>query len=230
MKYVNTNKLEKVRLTKDNYYILLDFDKTITSKQSLDSWMAVLDFELYEKNCKKDMEKLNAKYSPIELDYSLDNETKKQYMVEWYQKSMDLLYKYQLSHSKLQKALNKKLLEFRKGAKEFLQKTAFENIPVIILSAGIGNVIEEFLKQEKVDASNIYIISNFITFKEDIMQKFDKTIIHSMNKTVKGNLPMDVQDKIKQKKYTLLCGDMVEDIRNGRKRKFRTHNNHWIFK
>lgn len=229
MRYVNDNKLEKIKLTKDNYYILLDFDKTLTSKQSLDSWMAVIDFEIYGEQCKKEIEALNTKYSPIELDYSLEDKTKRQYMVEWYQKSMDLLYKYQLSHSKLQKALTKKPLQFRKGAKEFLQKVAYENIPVIILSAGIGNVIEEFLKQEQCDYENIFIISNFITFKEEGMEKFDKTIIHSMNKTIKRNLPIKVQNEIKQKKYTLLCGDIIEDIRNGAKRKLRTHHNNWIF-
>ena len=43
MKYINTNKLEQIKLSKDNYYVILDFDKTITSKKSLDSWMAVVD-------------------------------------------------------------------------------------------------------------------------------------------------------------------------------------------
>lgn len=229
MKYVNTNQLATIELEKNNYYILLDFDKTITSKQSLDSWMAVIDFEIYGEDCKKEVEALNAKYTPIELDYSLDDKTKKRYMEQWYQKSMDLLYKYQLSYPKLQKALTKNPLVFRKGAKDFLQKMFYENIPVIILSAGIGNVIEEFLKQEKCYYENIHIISNFITLKEDGMQKFDKTILHSMNKTIKGNLPLTIENEIKKKKYTLLCGDIIEDIRNGTKRTFRKYYNNWIF-
>lgn len=230
MKYINTNKLEKIKLTRDNYYILLDFDKTVTSKESQDSWMAVIDFDIYGENCKKEIEALNNKYSPIELDYSLEDEKKRQYMVEWYQKSMDLLYKYQLSYSKLQKAIAKKPLILRKGAKDFLQKAASEKVPVIILSAGIGNVIEEFLKQEGCYYENIYIISNFVTFQEDNMQKFDKMLLHSMNKTIKGKVPNHVKKNLEQKEYTILCGDIIEDIRNGRKRKLRTYANNWIFK
>lgn len=212
MKFINTNQLEKLKITEDNYYVVLDFDKTLTSKESLDSWMAIADFEIYGKECKKEVEQLNAKYAPIELNYTLDYETKKQYMVEWYEKSMDILYKYQLTYSKLLKALQKGRLEFRKGAKEFLDKLHQKNIPVIILSAGIGNVIEEFLKSNQCYYDNIYIISNFIEFKEDKMQKFTATMIHSMNKRIEENLSLTWKNKIKEKQYIILCGDIIEDI------------------
>ena len=49
--------------------------------------------------------------------------------------------------------------------KEFLRKMNEMNIPVIIISAGIGNVIEEFLKLENDYYDNIKIISNFIVFE-----------------------------------------------------------------
>lgn len=217
MRYINSNKLEKLKIDKDNYYVILDFDKTITSKKSLDSWMAIADFEILGEECKKEVEQLNAKYSPIELDYTLDYETKKQYMVEWYEKSMDILYQYGLTHSKLLKSLQKGRLEFRKGAKEFLDNLHEKNIPVIILSAGIGNAIEEFLKMNHCYYDNIYIISNFIQFKEDKMQKFTNPIIHSMNKKIEGSLSMEWQGKIKKKQYAILCGDIIEDIQMVRK-------------
>ena len=71
MRYSNTNKLKQIQLEEDNYYVILDFDKTITSKTSLDSWMAILDFEVYGEECKKEIEELNSQYAPIELDYRL---------------------------------------------------------------------------------------------------------------------------------------------------------------
>lgn len=102
---------------------------------------------------------------------------------------MDLLYQYQVTNTKLEEALAKEKLVFRKGAKEFLQKMQAKNIPVIILSAGIGNAIESFLKKENCYGENLYIISNFITFQNNKMQKFKAEIIHSMNKTLEGKLP-----------------------------------------
>lgn len=219
MRCCNTNKLKQIQLKEDNYYVILDFDKTITSKTSLDSWMAILDFEVYGEECKKEIEELNSQYAPMELDYTLEDKVKEQYMAEWYQKSMNLLYKYQLTNSKLRKALQKETLKFRKGAKEFLQKLQKKKIPVIIVSAGIGNAIEEFFKKENCYYDNIYIISNFIEFKKDKMQKFTDSIIHSMNKKIEGRLPETLQSAIDKKKYAILCGDIVEDIQMIRKEK-----------
>ena len=77
MRYENNpDKLEKIRLVKNNYYVVLDFDGTITSSDSLDSWMAIIDFEIYGEECKKEIEQLNAKYKPIESDYELDYDIK----------------------------------------------------------------------------------------------------------------------------------------------------------
>lgn len=212
MRYTNTNKIKTVQLSKDNYYVILDFDGTITDAKSMDSWMALIDFEIYGEECKKEIEKLNGKYKPIEANYELEYETKKQHMADWYRKSMDILYKYQLTYTKLQKAIKKEKLKFREGAKEFLKDLHQKNIPVIILSAGIGNTIEEFLKKQKCYYDNIYIISNFVTFKEDKMQKYIGTIIHSMNKKMEGFLPEIWQERINQKEYAILCGDIIDDI------------------
>lgn len=212
MKYINTNQLKKIKITKDNYYVVLDFDKTITSKKSLDSWMAVADFEILGKDCKRKWEQLNEKYEPIELDYTLAYERKKECMVEWYEKSMDILYQYNLTHSKLVKALKKGTLVFREGAKDYLENLHKQNIPVIIVSAGIGNAIEEFLKAYHSYYDNIYIISNFIEFQDDRMQAFNAPMIHTMNKTLENHLPKVWQEKIAKKQYAILCGDIIEDL------------------
>lgn len=202
MKYQNRTK--NLAIKKDNYYIIIDFDKTITASNSLDSWMAVIDFNIYGETCKKEIQKLNAKYAPIELDYQISKNEKEQYMIEWYQKSMDILYRYGLTKTNLQKSLQKGTLLLREGAKEFFKNLNDSQIPVIILSAGIGNVIEEFLKQQEIYFNNIHIISNFIQFKGDNMQKFEGELLHSMNKTIEGKLPKNWQDKISKAQYAIL--------------------------
>ena len=211
MKYINKKQGKNIKFEKNNYYVVLDFDKTITRKESIDSWMATIDFEMYEKDCQKQWEKLNQEYAPIEVDYRMDYETKKQAMVDWYKKSMDLLYHYQLTIPKMKQAMQKNPFVFREGAKEFLQKLNQQGVIVIIISAGIGNVIEEFLKEQECYFENMYIISNFIEFREEKMQKYTKPLIHSMNKSIEGKLPKKWQEKIREKPYSILCGDIVED-------------------
>lgn len=38
MKYVNSNKLNTINLTKGNFYILIDFDRTLTKGNSISGW------------------------------------------------------------------------------------------------------------------------------------------------------------------------------------------------
>ncbi len=43
------------------------------------------------------------------------------------------------------------------------------------------------------------------------MKKFDGPIIHTSNKTMKGKLPKEWEEKISKKEYRLLLGDTIED-------------------
>ena len=106
-------------------------------------------------------------------------------------------------------------MKFRKGAKELLIKAHTNKIPVIILSAGIGNTIKQFLEDNNcLCYDTMYIISNFIEFDDnDKVTEFDNSkIIHSLNKNMKGHLPDDFKRNLKNKKYKILIGDLIEDI------------------
>lgn len=208
----NKEKIEKIKLEEDNYFVAIDFDKTITSNESCDSWAASANQKILGDKIVEELDRLFEIYSPIELNYTIDIKEKRKNMVEWYDKCMDLYYKYALTKEKLEKSINNSNIIFRKGAKEFLEKMKKDEVPVIILSAGIGNVIERFLAQNNCYFSNMYIISNFIKFDKDgKMIKFNDNMIHTLNKTMKHHLPSEWSKKIVDKKYRLLMGDLIED-------------------
>lgn len=211
MKYINTNKLERLKITKENTYIVMDFDKTITTGESLDSWSIAA--RLLGEDINKEMDILYKKYRPIELNYEIAYKEKEKAMIEWYESCMSLYTKYNLTKEKLINSVQGEGLIFREGIKELLEKAYKENIPIIILSAGIGNVIKEFLAQQNCYFDNIYIISNFIEFDENgKAKKFDNSImIHTLNKSMRGKLPEKQLDKIKGRKYKILVGDLKED-------------------
>ena len=77
------------------------------------------------------------KYRPIEIDETLPIDIKSQKMDEWWNGHIALLYEYGLKEDFIKNAVNKNLLTYRDGAKEFLNKMYELNIPVIIISAGI---------------------------------------------------------------------------------------------
>ena len=210
MKYLNEKKLEKIKINKENLYVVIDFDKTITSKTSTDSWDA--SGKLLEKDFHLKLDRLYKKYGPIEVDYKISFEEKNIAMINWYQQCMDLYYTYNLTKKKLNESIEISHLTFRSGAKTFLKNINENDITVIILSAGIGNVIEKFLRDNKCYYKNMLIISNFIVFDEDgNMKKFDNDMIHSLNKNIKGKIPHEFEEKIRKRTQRLVLGDLIED-------------------
>ena len=211
MKYINTKKLENLKINKENTYIVIDFDKTITSYNSDDSW-GIAKGQLGEEISEK-MNKLHDKYRPIELDYTIPLKEKTEAMVKWYESCMALYHKYNLTQDKLIESVKKGNLIFRQGAKDFLNKANKEKIPIIIMSAGIANVIKEFLILQNCYFENIYIIGNFIEFDKDgLAKEFDNSLmIHTLNKSIKGKLSKEQIEKLKNRKYKILIGDLKED-------------------
>lgn len=211
MEFIKEDILKNIKLTKENMCVLLDFDKTLTSYESLDSW-AVAGIAA-EEGCEEEINKLYDKYRPIEMDYNISYEEKYKAMEEWYNSCMNLYYKYHLNKYKLQEAVKNSDLIFRKGAKELLEYTYENNIPVIILSAGVGSVIKEFLKEKKCYFENIFLISNTFIYDEDGNAfKLENYLIHTMNKTVEGHLKGKRREEFEKRPYRLLFGDTIEDI------------------
>lgn len=211
MLYINNDKLKNMNLNLNNFYVVIDFDRTLTSDNSLDSWQVLGNSEIFSKDFVNESEKLTNKYYPYEIDYTLDSKTKEKYLKKWYDESMNLFFKYGLTHEILLKCVQNPKLQFRNGAKEFFEFLNKNNVPVIILSAGIGNVIEEFLKINDCYFDNIYIISNFIKFENNLMLKFSDNMLHSLNKKIQ-NLPTDFEKQLSNKDFILLLGDLIEDI------------------
>ena len=93
---INTKKLEEIKekLKKENFCVVLDFDRTITSRESSDSWDA--SGKLLGEEFAKKLYDLYIKYRPIEQDYTISIQEKEKAMETWYQECMDLYYEYHL--------------------------------------------------------------------------------------------------------------------------------------
>lgn len=211
MLYIKPEKLKQISLTSNNFAVLMDFDRTITTKDSMGSWSVFENPKFMNPKFQKETKELVDTYFPYELDYSISEEVKSFYLDEWYYKNMDLLYQYHLTHSILLECIKDSKMQFHKGCTDFLNKLYQRGIPVIIMSAGIGNVITEFLKQNHCLYPNIHIISNFISFKNDTMLPFTDNMIHTSNKSM-NRLPLSLQKEVQAKDYILLFGDLIEDL------------------
>lgn len=211
MLYIDEKKLSHISLMKDNFAILMDFDRTITSKDSLGSWSVLENPKFMCEDFRIEAKKLVDIYYPYELNYSISSNVKAKYLNEWYYKNMDLLYEYGLTKSILLDCINDCNTKFHNGCKEFLDYMYKLNVPIVIISAGIGNVIIELLKKYNCFYPNISIFSNFIQFDNDKMVRFSDNMIHTSNKSM-SVLPLDLQTEFLSKDYVLVFGDLVEDL------------------
>lgn len=195
-----------------NLYVVADFDRTITNGNSQTSWSILSKSNLIPESYINERQILFDKYRPIEIDTSLPLEYRLNMMTEWWQKHIELFVKYKISEEVFRDAATDlKVMEFRPGAKEFLSFLHRNNIPLIIISAGIQNFIETFLKLNNCYFDNIYISSNKILFKNGIATGVGKNIIHSLNKN-EVFLPEAVNKSLTGRKQVLLLGDQISDL------------------
>ena len=197
----------------DEIYILTDFDRTITDNKSEVSWGILSKCSFVPEGYVKDREKIHNFYRQIELDEQMDKELKNKYMEKWGLDHLNLFVKHKITKEMIEKATqNLEIMKFRKGAEKFLKNMHDKNIPVIILSAGIGNFIVNFLKQNNCDYDNVYVISNFLNFEDNIASGIKGDMLHSFNKN-EDNFKEKINNIIKDRSKVIVLGDSTYDAK-----------------
>jgi len=209
---VNSKKIEEFDFDPEKLYVVADFDKTLTRGDSVSTWGILSKADNMGEEYKQRRDALFEKYRPMEIDETLPFEVKSQKMDEWWKGHIGLFYEYGLKEEFIKNAVKKDILKYRDGAKEFLKRMYELDIPVIIVSAGVGNIIVEFLKREEDYYPNIHIISNTVEFEDGVMKELKGKTIHSLNKDVVHG-DNDVLEIVNDRKNILLFGDLVADVK-----------------
>ena len=191
--------------------VVLDFDKTITTKTSANSWSVLESEEGFCAGVHKEAHDLYYYYAPIEINYDMPLEKRMEKIIEWYKRNMDLFFDYNLTEDILYHCIDIAELEFRAGLKELFKWCYDNNIIVVIVSAGIRNVIVELLKRENCYYDNIQILSNNLSFENGKMKRFEDDLIHTYNKNM-DRLQPDIKERVEKASNILLFGDLIEDI------------------
>ena len=210
---------EKIEIFKkaggEAVFIISDFDATLTYAFNSDGTQASNSISVFRNGGylgSEYVEKSKAlakHYHAIETNSSLDLEFRKEMMVEWWEKHFDLLREYGITKEIIEKVANGELLHFREGLENFLNIIFSNNVPLMIFSGGVGDVIRLSLKKLNKLTTNVSIISNL--WKYDIDGKFEGVegeIIHSLNK---GLVSVDFSN-LKNRRNVILIGDSLGDL------------------
>lgn len=214
-------KKKKFFKDKDKVHVIADFDRTLTygsvkGKRSSSLIAFIRDGNYLTPDYPKKAHALYDHYRPIEIDPNISLEEKIKKMGEWWRKHFDLLAKSGMNEGVIEDIVEKNDLHFRKGVLEFLDYLHENNIPVVILSAGPGQLIEGFLEKAKRFYENIHIIANYFIFDENgiAIGRRDPPI-HTFNKKeteiTEIENPRAYRDLLKRKNV-LLLGDTIGDV------------------
>ena len=166
-----------------NKYIITDFDHTLTEKDSTSSWGVLETLNTLNKEAKNKLKDNKNYYLPLENNLNINENKRKKLMKEWADNNLKILNHSNITKKDIKKASYKKnAMKLRKGVKELLKYTYINNVPVIIVSAGIKEIIENFLKANNCLYENIYIVSNKIKYKNNIFIGFKNKTIYSSDK------------------------------------------------
>lgn len=198
--------------------VISDFDMTLTrfahkGKRVPTTHNILNNRLLINEDSTKKMKELLNKYYPIEIDASLSPDEKLPYMVEWWTKVHDLLIQQRIRKDMLAHAVRDSSAMLREGYRAFFDCLAEQSVPLLIFSAGVGDVLEELIRQNHVFHPNVHIISNYMDFDHaGILQAFKGQLIHSYNKRDGALSHATALRELHGRPNVLLLGDSLGDL------------------
>ncbi|KAK6057974.1 Pyrimidine 5'-nucleotidase [Cooperia oncophora] len=175
----------------DQLGVISDFDFTLTrsvdhdgmpcfsSHNVLNQLLYALHPELEEEDLLQ-IRAVNTKYLAIEYDPRLTKEEKVPYMIEWWTKAHEKYISFGVRREDMEQFVVNAKIELRDGADALVRHLASSSIPLLLFSAGVGNVIEIFLRHQLgYIPDNIHIISNMLLFNEEgVVSACSEPLIH----------------------------------------------------
>lgn len=136
--------------------VILDFDRTITTGDSLSSHGVVERCEIDGFNLKERTKVNSDKYYPIETDPTIPLSTKIPKMVEWYTLNHSIMSTAGITKSHISHVIGTSdELVLRDGSVGFLNYLCDVDVPVTVFSAGLKNVIDIILTHNNVTVNGV---------------------------------------------------------------------------
>ena len=105
-------------------------------------------------------------------------------MNEWMTLSHEMLQGLQFDRNEIDKVVDLYGHSLRDRTKELFSKLRTLNVPILVFSAGLGDIVEALLKHQGVLYNNVNVISNFLQFNGNILDGYKNShkILHVFNK------------------------------------------------
>ena len=213
------NKIEKIKKQGlKKLHVVSDFDRTLTKAtrngKKIPSGIALIRLGGYlGADYTKKAFALFSKYHPIEINENLDYQYRYKMMQKWWKEHEKLLVKSEMHKNIIEDILEKNPKLFRDGSDDFFDFLNKEKIPLLIFSAGVGNIIHDYLNHKNKLTNNIHIIANtFIFNSQGYSTGYKDKIIHTLNKSETKIKNTRYKKMISKRNNVILLGDSMGDL------------------
>jgi|ETNmetMinimDraft_2_1059921.scaffolds.fasta_scaffold26468_1 5'-nucleotidase len=203
-------------------HVLSDFDKTLTrATYSGNRAGSVISHLRNGKYLSEDYaeraHELFDKYHPIEIDPNIKWREKNEKMDKWWRAHKELLIESGFNKgivvSCVKEMIDEKYPEFRGGVVGFLKSLDENKIPLIVMTASLGDLVSEFMEQNSALSNNVHVIGNKFEYDENGEAVSFKKIIHVLNKHEMEIKDLEIYSELVDKRNVLLLGDNVGDVK-----------------
>lgn len=151
------------------------------------------------------------KYRPIEIDPYLSLNEKAVAMHDWMTAAHNILKGIEFDPHGIEEIAQECNDILRDGTKEIVEKLYNVEVPIVVFSAGLGDMVEAVMKCNNAFFDNVKIISNFLKYKGNQLDGFSNDVlIHAYNKN-ECALAEDYLAVLRKRRNVLLMGDTTGD-------------------
>ncbi|KAL3053385.1 hypothetical protein OYC64_005839 [Pagothenia borchgrevinki] len=207
-----------VKAGSNTVQVIADFDMTLTrfayKGKRCPTCHNILDnSNLISNECREELKVLLDTYYPIEIDSARSIAEKLPLMVEWWTKAHKILVQQKIRKDLLATAVRDSDAMLREGYQLLFDHLHEHSIPLLIFSAGIGDILEEVIRQAGVFHSNVKVFSNYMDFDESgLLKAFKGELIHIYNKREGALLNTGHFEELRTRPNVLLLGDSLGDL------------------
>ena len=200
----------------ENLIIFSDLDFTLT--KAFNEWKKIWsiisqirDWNYISSDYSQEAKNLYAIYQPILDDISLDQSFRYNKMTEWRTKHFELLIQCGLDKDLMDHVIKERPLYFRDGFSDLSKKLETKNIPLVVISASVGYMIQKYMEINNFMTKNIHIVANFFDYNQRWkVVSVKEPIVHSLNKD--ATVLHDFYTLDHPRKNVILLGDTIWDV------------------
>jgi HAD superfamily hydrolase (TIGR01544 family) len=208
-------------------HLVTDFDMTVTKnyvlrdgklQRNVSAHGMFIHYSKVPAKFRDDTIRAMETYMPIEFDMKMTEQEKIPYMIKWWTESHELIKSLGFTIDDLKDMIREMPVEFRKSSNELFDICKEREIPMLIFSAGIANIIELILEINNYGQNDLcHVLSNRMEFDKDsgVISGFKDPLLHVFNKNEgvfrEDHFYVQYSKQLESKDNVILIGDGIGD-------------------